>query len=44
MAQEALTSEEAFQKLVQISQKTNVKLREIAAGYVEAWENRQIPN
>lgn len=42
MAQESLTSEEAFQKLVQISQKTNVKLREIAAGYVESWESKQI--
>jgi hypothetical protein len=44
MAQESLTSEEAFQKLVQISQKTNVKLREIAAGYVSAWEDKQVPN
>lgn len=42
MAQQSLTSEEAFQKLVQISQKTNVKLREIAAGYVSEWENKHV--
>lgn len=40
MAQESLTSEEAFQKLVQVSQRSNVKLREIAQRYVEAWERR----
>lgn len=44
MAQDGLTSEEAFQKLVQISQKTNVKLREIASSYVEAWESKQAPS
>ena len=43
MAQDGLTSEEAFQKLVQISQKTNVKLREIASGYVDSWESKQTP-
>lgn len=40
MAQEGLTSEEAFHRLVQVSQKSNVKLRDIAQGYVEAWERR----
>lgn len=40
MAQEGLTSEEAFQKLVQVSQTSNVKLREIALRYVESWERR----
>lgn len=43
MAQEGLTSEEAFQKLVQISQTTNVKLREIASSYVKSWEEKQKP-
>ncbi len=40
MAQEGLTSEEAFQKLVKLSQNANVKLRDIARRYVEAWENK----
>jgi GAF domain-containing protein len=40
MAQEGLTSEEAFQRLVKISQTANVKLREIAQRYVEVWEER----
>ena len=44
MSQESLSSEEAFQKLVQISQQTNVKLREIAAGYVATWEDKQVPS
>ena len=38
MAQEGLTSEEAFQKLVQVSQHANIKLREVAQRYVDAWE------
>lgn len=38
MAHEGLTSSEAFQKLVQLSQISNVKLREIAKRYVDAWE------
>lgn len=38
MAQEALSSDEAFQKLVQISQTSNIKLRDIAQRYVEKWE------
>ncbi len=38
MGQEGLTSEEAFQKLVKVSQNSNVKLRDIAQRYVEAWE------
>jgi hypothetical protein len=40
MAQEGLTSEEAFQKLVKVSQTSNVKLREIAQRYVESWEGK----
>jgi transcriptional regulator with GAF, ATPase, and Fis domain len=40
MGQEGLSSDEAFQKLVHLSQNTNVKLREIAQRYVETWENR----
>lgn len=40
MAQEGLTSDEAFQKLVQVSQHSNVKLRDIAQRYVAAWEAR----
>ncbi|HWC15333.1 MAG TPA: GAF and ANTAR domain-containing protein [Actinomycetota bacterium] len=40
MAQEGLTSDEAFDKLVQISQNANIKLREIAKRYVDAWEQR----
>jgi ANTAR domain/GAF domain len=37
MAQDGLTSDEAFQKLVSVSQNTNIKLREIAQKYVETW-------
>ena len=40
MAQEGMTSEEAFQKLVKVSQTSNVKLREIAQRYVESWESK----
>lgn len=40
MAQEGLTSQEAFQRLVKISQTSNVKLREIAQKYVTDWEMR----
>ncbi len=40
MAQEGLSSEEAFQKLVHVSQTANVKLRDIAMRDVEAWEQR----
>ena len=40
MAQEGLTSEEAFEKLVQVSQNSNIKLREIAQRYVEAWAEK----
>ena len=40
MAQEGLTSEESFQKLVTVSQNANMKLRDIAARYVETWEGR----
>lgn len=40
MAQEGLTSEEAFQKLVHVSQTANLKLRDVAQRYVEAWERR----
>jgi GAF domain-containing protein len=40
MAQEGLTSQEAFQKLVRVSQTSNIKLREIAHRYVSTWEQR----
>jgi GAF domain-containing protein len=40
MAQEGLTSEEAFQKLVSVSQHANVKLRDIAERYVHSWEEK----
>lgn len=40
MAQEGLSSSGAFDKLVQISQTSNVKLREIAKRYVAAWEEK----
>lgn len=40
MAQEGLTSDEAFQKLVYVSQNANLKLRDIAQRYVSAWEER----
>ena len=40
MAQEGLSSEEAFQKLVHVSQTSNVKLRDIAQRYVQAWEQQ----
>lgn len=43
MAQEGLTSDEAFQKLVYVSQNSNVKLREIAQRYVVAWEQKTAP-
>ncbi len=39
MAQEGLSSDEAFQKLVKVSQTSNVKLREIAQRYVDSWES-----
>jgi GAF domain-containing protein len=40
MAQEGMTSDEAFQKLVHVSQTSNLKLRDIARRYVEAWEEK----
>ncbi|MDP9067582.1 MAG: ANTAR domain-containing protein [Actinomycetota bacterium] len=40
MAQEGLGSEEAFMKLVHVSQNANIKLRDIAQRYVDAWEER----
>lgn len=40
MAQEGLSSEEAFQKLVHVSQTSNVKLRDIAQRHVQAWEQQ----
>lgn len=40
MAQEGMSSEEAFQKLVKVSQNSNIKLREIAQRYVNAWETK----
>lgn len=43
MAQEGLTSEEAFQRLVRVSQNANIKVREIAERYVAAWEDKAGP-
>ncbi len=40
MAQEGLASDEAFQKLVHVSQTSNMKLRQIAQRYVTTWESR----
>ena len=40
MAQEGLSSDEAFNKLVKVSQNANIKLREIAQRYVDAWQSR----
>ncbi len=40
MAQEAFTSDEAFQKLVGVSQNSNIKLRDIAQRLVDAWEEK----
>lgn len=40
MAQEGLTSDEAFERLVGVSQNFNLKVREIAQRYVRAWEER----
>jgi GAF domain-containing protein len=40
MAQEGFTSEEAFQRLVKVSQNANIKLRDIAQRYVEEWERK----
>lgn len=40
MAHEGLTSDEAFQKLVKVSQNANLKLRDIAQRYVAAWEGK----
>ena len=38
MAQEGMSSEDAFQKLVRMSQNANLKLRDVAQRYVETWE------
>lgn len=40
MAHEGVTSEEAFQRLVKVSQDANLKLREIAERYVRRWEEQ----
>ena len=40
MAQEGVSSAEAFQKLVKASQGTNLKLRDIAKRFVDAWEEK----
>lgn len=40
MAQEGITSEQAFQKLVSVSQNANLKLRDIAQRFVQAWEDK----
>ena len=42
MAQEGLTSDQAFQKLVSVSQNANLKLRDIALRYVKLWEERMM--
>lgn len=42
MAQEGLTSQEAFQRLVYVSQTSNIKLRDIAQRYVDSWEKRGV--
>lgn len=39
MAQDGLTSDEAFQKLVKVLQTSNIKLREIGQRYVDEWQN-----
>jgi GAF domain-containing protein len=41
MAQEGLSSEEAFQKLAKVSQAANIKLREIAERFVDSWEEKK---
>jgi hypothetical protein len=40
MAQDGLTSDQAFQKLVSVSQNSNLKLRDIAQKYVQSWEDK----
>lgn len=40
MAQKGLTSDEAFDKLVHVSQNANLKLRDIAQRYVETWDDK----
>lgn len=40
MAQEGLSSQEAFAKLVHISQTSNIKLRDLAQRFVSAWEDQ----
>jgi transcriptional regulator with GAF, ATPase, and Fis domain len=40
MAQEGLTSDEAFQKLVTVSQNANIKLRDIAQRYVQSLQDK----
>jgi hypothetical protein len=42
MAQEGLSSDEAFQKLVTVSQNSNIKLRTIAQRYVEACQDKVV--
>lgn len=40
MAHGGLRPDEAFQKLVDVSQNTNIKIREIAQSYVNTWEDK----
>ena len=40
MAQHGVTADEAFQMMVTASQHANIKLRDIARRYVEAWEEK----
>ncbi len=45
MAQEGLSSEEAFQKLVKVSRNANIKLRDLAQRYADAWhQNAKTPS
>lgn len=38
MAQESLSSDQAFQKFVRVSQSANIKLRDVACRYIETWQ------
>jgi hypothetical protein len=40
MAQEGLSADEAFQRLVKVSQTSNIKLRDIAQHYLATWQKK----
>lgn len=40
MAQDGLSSEEAFQKLVKVSRNANIKLRDLAQRYADVWQQK----